>query len=57
MSLSCLCGAASALWGEEVVKSYVARRVEHHEREDFRSELLKMLVAHGVEFDEGHVLD
>jgi putative transposase len=42
---------------EEAVKNYIARQAEHHEREDFRSELLRMLVAHGVEFDERYVFD
>ena len=30
---------------------------EHHKKEDFRSELLRMLRAHGVEFDERYVFD
>jgi REP element-mobilizing transposase RayT len=42
---------------EEAVKSYIARQAEHHRKEDFRSELLRMLRAHGVDFDERYVFD
>ena len=34
-----------------------ARQAEHHKAEDFKSELLRMLRAHGVEFDERYVFD
>jgi len=30
---------------------------EYHKKEDFRSELLRMLRAHGVGFDERYVFD
>jgi len=42
---------------EEAVKKYIAAQFEHHKKEDFRSELLRMLSAHGVEFDEKYVFD
>ena len=34
------------------VEAYIARQKEHHQRQDFRSELLELLRRHGVEFDE-----
>ncbi len=42
---------------EEAVKKYIAGQAEHHKKEDFKSELLKLLRAHGVEFDERYVFD
>lgn len=42
---------------EEAVKKYIARQEEHHRKEDFKSELLRILRAHGVEFDEQYVFD
>lgn len=42
---------------EEAVKRYIARQDEHHKKEDFKSELLRILRAHGVEFDEKYVFD
>ena len=42
---------------EEAVKTYIARQAEHHRREDFKSELLRLLRAHGVEYDERYVFD
>jgi len=42
---------------EEAVKKYIAGQAEHHNKEDFESELLRMLRAHGVEFDEKYVFD
>jgi putative transposase len=42
---------------EEVVKRYIAGQAEHHKKEDFKSELLRMLRAHGVEFDEKYVIE
>lgn len=42
---------------EEAVKKYIARQTEHHKKEDFNSELLKLLRAHGIEFDERHVFE
>ena len=37
---------------EPAVRQYIERQAEHHAREDYRSELARMLRAHGVEFDE-----
>lgn len=42
---------------EEALKKYIAGQAEHHKQEDFRSELLRILRAHGVEFDEKYVFD
>ena len=42
---------------EEAVKKYIAGQVEHHKKEDFKSELLRFLRAHGIEFDERYVFD
>ena len=42
---------------EEAVKEYIEGQAAHHEKEDFRSELLRMLRAHGVECNERYVFD
>jgi REP element-mobilizing transposase RayT len=42
---------------EPAVKKYVASQHEHHRREDFKTELLRLLRAHGIEFDEKHAFD
>jgi len=42
---------------EEAVKKYIAKQTEHHRKENFQSELLRILRAHGVEFDERYVFD
>ncbi|MFN7374244.1 MAG: IS200/IS605 family transposase [bacterium] len=42
---------------EEAVKKYIAGQVKHHKKENFKSELLRMLRAHGVEFDEKYVFE
>jgi len=42
---------------EGVMKKYIAGQAEHHKKVDFKSELLKLLRAHGVEFDEKYVFD
>jgi hypothetical protein len=39
------------------VKKYIAAQAEHHKREDFKAELLRLLRAHGVDFDERYVFD
>ncbi|MBK9188681.1 MAG: IS200/IS605 family transposase [Phycisphaerales bacterium] len=36
---------------EGAVKAYIAGQAEHHTKEDFASELMRILRAHGVEFD------
>ena len=42
---------------EPAVKKYIAGQGEHHKKEDFKSELLRLLRAHGIEFDERYVFD
>lgn len=42
---------------EGAVKAYIAGQHEHHKKEDFKSELLRMLRVHEIEFDERYVLD
>jgi putative transposase len=42
---------------EEAVIKYIAGQHEHHKKQDYRSELLALLRAHGVEFDERYVCD
>lgn len=42
---------------EESVKRYIAGQREHHATEDFKSELLRILEAHGVEYDPRYVFD
>ncbi|MFN0134649.1 MAG: IS200/IS605 family transposase [Phycisphaerae bacterium] len=42
---------------EGAVRTYIARQREHHKKEDFKSELLRTLRAHEVEFDEKYLLD
>jgi putative transposase len=42
---------------EPVVKSYIQRQAEHHRQEGFKSELLRLLRAHEIEFDERYVFD
>jgi REP element-mobilizing transposase RayT len=42
---------------EPVVTSYIAHQREHHRKEDYKSELLRLLVAHEIEFEERYVFD
>ncbi|HKQ46740.1 MAG TPA: IS200/IS605 family transposase [Phycisphaerae bacterium] len=42
---------------EQAVKTYISGQVEHHRREDYPSELFRLLRAHEVDFDERFVLD
>ena len=42
---------------EEDVKQYIANQAQHHKREDFKTELLRMLRLHEVEFDERYLFD
>lgn len=42
---------------EEAVKRYIVQQAEHHKREDFKSELLRMLRMHDVQFDQRYVFD
>ena len=51
------CTSSSRPKAEGAVKAYIAGQAEHHNREDFKSELLRMLRLHEVEFDEKYVFD
>ena len=42
---------------EDAVKRYIAGQAAHHRIESFESELLKLLRAHGVEFDPRYVFE
>ena len=42
---------------DAAVKKYIAGQAEHHAAMDFKSELLRLLKAHGVDFDEKYVFD
>ncbi|MBM3996429.1 MAG: transposase, partial [Planctomycetes bacterium] len=42
---------------EDAVKKYIAGQAEHHRKEDFKSEFLRILRAHGVDFNEKYVFD
>ena len=42
---------------EDAVKKYIANQHEHHKKLDFKSELLRMLDSHGIEYDERFVVD
>jgi REP element-mobilizing transposase RayT len=42
---------------EGAVKAYIAGQHEHHKKEDFKSELLRMLRLHEIEFEERYVFD
>ncbi len=42
---------------EEGVKKYIADQHEHHRKEDFMAELLRLLRKHEIEFDERYVFD
>jgi hypothetical protein len=42
---------------EDAVKRYIAGQAEHHKRFDFKTELLRLFEAHGIEFEEKYVFD
>ncbi len=42
---------------EDAVRAYIRNQVEHHRKEDFKSELVKMLKLHEVEVDERYLFD
>jgi REP element-mobilizing transposase RayT len=42
---------------EKGVKAYIAGQAKHHKKEDFKSELLRILRACDIEFDERYVFD
>lgn len=42
---------------EPAVKKYIGHQEEHHRKEDFKSEMLRFLRAHGIECEEKYVFD
>ncbi len=42
---------------EAEVKAYIENQTEHHKKRDFAEELLALLRAHSIEYDERFVLD
>ena len=42
---------------EDAVKGYIAKQAEHHRVVGFKEELVKLLDAHGVEFEEKWVVE
>jgi REP element-mobilizing transposase RayT len=42
---------------EQAIKAYIAGQHEHHKKEDFKSELLRLLQLHNVQFDERYTFD
>jgi REP element-mobilizing transposase RayT len=42
---------------EDAVKAYIARQREHHRKEDFKSELMRLLDAHAIEVDARYAFD
>lgn len=41
----------------EKVKDYILRQEEHHQKVDFKAELVAMLKKHGVSWDERYIWD
>lgn len=41
----------------DAVDSYIANQAAHHQEMDYRTELLRLLTAHAIEFDEKYVVD
>ena len=39
------------------VRRYIESQPEHHKKRHFKEELLALLQAHGVDFDERYVVD
>lgn len=42
---------------EAAVKAYISGQEEHHRKEDFKAELLRMLKLNQIEFDERYVFE
>ncbi|MBX9926974.1 MAG: IS200/IS605 family transposase [Hyphomicrobiaceae bacterium] len=42
---------------ENAVKAYITRQREHHQKEDFTSELMRLLDTHAIEVDQRYVFD
>lgn len=41
----------------EAVDRYIANQAKHHATMDYKTELLRLLTAHSIEFDEKYVCD
>ncbi len=39
------------------VEAYIGRQKQHHQRQDFKTEMLDLLRRHGIEFDENEVFN
>lgn len=42
---------------EKFVKNYIVQQAKHHQRRTFKAELLQLLRAHEIEFDEKYVFE
>jgi len=42
---------------EAVVRRYILNQAQHHLKEDFKTELTRLLKAHGITFDPQHLVD
>ena len=42
---------------EPAVRRYIVNQAEHHRKEDFKSELLRLLRVHGIAFEEKYVFE
>jgi REP element-mobilizing transposase RayT len=42
---------------EPALRAYIAGQREHHKQEDFKSEFIRFLKAHGIDYDEQFVFD
>jgi hypothetical protein len=42
---------------EDAVKKYISGQHEHHQKEDFNTELLRFLRVNEIEFDEKYLFD
>jgi hypothetical protein len=40
-----------------VKRRYIENQEEHHRKEDFKTEFLRLLEEHGLEWDERYVFD
>ncbi|MCB9851791.1 MAG: IS200/IS605 family transposase [Phycisphaerales bacterium] len=41
----------------DAVDRYIANQAEHHKTMDYRSELLRLLMAHSIDFEERYICD
>jgi putative transposase len=44
-------------WDLEKIRAYIVNQDRHHQRMGWEDEIRKLLVKHGIEFDERYVLD